>query len=450
VTFAYDWNAKPGDTEQISLALYDGWTGSAKSDTHNSSYNNKLSYGQQKQTNTTYYADLSAGTYYLCIERSYMKKNGNYRFMLSFKKASVSIAESSMYGSNNSIATASAISFNKVYSGQLSATDRNDYYKVSVGSNRTISLEASVLKGPMTDTRFSISDAYGGFNEYYKLNGGGTWTVEVPDSNETYYVRFYNDTGNYRFRLYNGLIKEFKYYKGDMSDVKYKYYTGKAIKPKPKVTCDGKTLSAKTDYTISYKNNKKPGTATIIVKGKNGYSGTMKQAFKIIKPSVKYTTSVQGKGYKQGWKKDGAISGYPGKGRYVKYFKANLTGTRPEGALTYRVNTVYAGKGQGWSTDWRQGWVSYGSEAGNDKNRIETIEIKLTGEMKKYYNVYYRVYAKGYGWMGWAKNGKSAGTEHMNRRIEAIQVTLVKKKAKAPAAKYKGAKRKTKAAYKKR
>ena len=32
-----------------------------------------------------------------------------------------------------------------------------------------------------------------------------------------------------------------------------------------------------------------------------------------------------------------------------------------------------------------------------------------------------------FGWLGWAKNGESAGTEGYSYRLEAIQIQLVKK-----------------------
>lgn len=58
-------------------------------------------------------------------------------------------------------------------------------------------------------------------------------------------------------------------------------YTKKAIKPNVKVKLGKKTLKKNVDYTISYKNNKKKGKATITIKGKNLYTGTRKTTFKI-------------------------------------------------------------------------------------------------------------------------------------------------------------------------
>ena len=61
-----------------------------------------------------------------------------------------------------------------------------------------------------------------------------------------------------------------------------KTYTGGAIKPSPKVTLKGTVLKKGTDYTLSYKNNKVPGTATITVNGTGNYTGTAIAYFKII------------------------------------------------------------------------------------------------------------------------------------------------------------------------
>ena len=54
------------------------------------------------------------------------------------------------------------------------------------------------------------------------------------------------------------------------------------VTPKPTVTLDGKTLEEGTDYTLSYKDNDKAGTATVIVTGAGRYEGTVQATFKIV------------------------------------------------------------------------------------------------------------------------------------------------------------------------
>lgn len=58
-------------------------------------------------------------------------------------------------------------------------------------------------------------------------------------------------------------------------------YTGSAIKPVPAVKVGGKTLKNGTDFTVSYKNNTEPGTATLTVMGKGNYSGSVAKNFTI-------------------------------------------------------------------------------------------------------------------------------------------------------------------------
>ena len=70
--------------------------------------------------------------------------------------------------------------------------------------------------------------------------------------------------------------------KAKISKIANKKYTGKNIKPKPVVKFNGKKLKKGTDYKVSYKNNKKVGKATVIIKGKGNFKGTAKKTFKIV------------------------------------------------------------------------------------------------------------------------------------------------------------------------
>ena len=72
-----------------------------------------------------------------------------------------------------------------------------------------------------------------------------------------------------------------------VAKVKARKYTGKAVKPVPTVKFAGKKLKKGTDYTLSYKHNKKPGIATITVKGKGNFTGKKTVKFSIAKSSVK-------------------------------------------------------------------------------------------------------------------------------------------------------------------
>ncbi|MBR3227928.1 MAG: InlB B-repeat-containing protein, partial [Erysipelotrichaceae bacterium] len=67
---------------------------------------------------------------------------------------------------------------------------------------------------------------------------------------------------------------------GVMLNSSYIYVKG-GVKPQPVVVVDGKVLTLNTDYTLSYKNNAKVGTATVTVKGKGNYEGTVTKSFTV-------------------------------------------------------------------------------------------------------------------------------------------------------------------------
>ena len=58
--------------------------------------------------------------------------------------------------------------------------------------------------------------------------------------------------------------------------------------------------------------------------------------------------------------------------------------------------------------------------------------MKLTGKIAEEYDVYYRVHIQTIGWLAWAKNGEDSGSAGMSRRMEALQVKLVKKGEEGP------------------
>ncbi len=86
---------------------------------------------------------------------------------------------------------------------------------------------------------------------------------------------------------------EFKIIRQAITGAKLKYgtmeYTGKARKQSDTtvVTSGAKVLTQGTDYTISYKNNVRVGTATMTVTGKGSYRGTIKKTFTILPARTK-------------------------------------------------------------------------------------------------------------------------------------------------------------------
>ena len=97
-----------------------------------------------------------------------------------------------------------------------------------------------------------------------------------------------------------------------VSTISNKTYNGKAQKPSVTVKAGSTTLVKDKDYTVSYKNNVKPGKATVTITGKHTYKGTKKVTFKIVpkKQAMSKATSPKKAQLKATWKKDSTVTGY--------------------------------------------------------------------------------------------------------------------------------------------
>lgn len=89
----------------------------------------------------------------------------------------------------------------------------------------------------------------------------------------------------------NYVIKAKKISTYELSKTSYTY-NGKAKTPKVIVKSADKVLKKNTDYTVSYKNNKEVGKASVIIKGKGNYTGTKTLTFK-INPKATSLKSLQ-------------------------------------------------------------------------------------------------------------------------------------------------------------
>ena len=76
----------------------------------------------------------------------------------------------------------------------------------------------------------------------------------------------------------------------------------------------------------------------------------------------------------------------------------------------------------GW-IDWKA--ADQGMGTTGQSKRVEAIRLKLSDELAKSYDLWYRVHAQNKGWMGWTSNGQLAGTAGLGLRIEAVELRLV-------------------------
>ncbi len=154
--------------------------------------------------------------------------------------------------------------------------------------------------------------------------------------------------------------------------------------------------------------------------------------------NVAYRTHVQSFGW-QGWKYNGQMSGTSGLAKRLEGIEINLTNKDYDGGIAYCTHVQTYGW-QGADLNKPSTWKQDGDMAGTsgEAKRLEAICITLTGDMAKHYDIYYRVHAQSYGWLGWAKNGSPSGTAGYAKRLEGIQIVIVPKGDKAPANNYGG------------
>lgn len=200
-----------------------------------------------------------------------------------------------------------------------------------------------------------------------------------------------------------------------------------ALTPKPVVKLGSYTLKEGTDYTLSYADNAKVGTATVVITAveDGNFTGSTNATFKIVAmPHVAYRTHVQNVGW-QSYVRDGAMSGTSGRSLRLEGINIRLEGAPYSGGIRYRTHV----QNIGWQ-DWKYNDAMSGTSGRS--LRLEAIQIELTGKMAEHYDVWYRVHAQNFGWMGWARNGVSAGSATYGYRLEGIEVVILPKGSAAP------------------
>ncbi len=147
-----------------------------------------------------------------------------------------------------------------IATAEYTGEDRDNFENVSV----TATLIRSAIEEP--DSEELLKDAEGGLSyRTVRLEGGDhlETTVSLKDV-----VLAVIETDPYG----NETVKQSKIWAAGLSE--NFVYTGSVIKPAFRLYDGVKLLKEKTDYTVSYKKNKIPGTAEIIVSFRGSYSGT--------------------------------------------------------------------------------------------------------------------------------------------------------------------------------
>lgn len=179
-------------------------------------------------------------------------------------------------------------------------------------------------------------------------------------------------------------------------------YAGKEITPAVTVSMTGidgisKELTAGTDYTVTYKNNTKPGKATVQISGTGMYKGTVSMTVSVYpaKASVKSITNAK-KGLTVTWKKVTGADKYilyrkAGSGAYKKYKTVS-------GAKTSYVDT---GAKNGTTYSYKVCAYAAGLQGKNANTKAACRVTAVTAKAAKA--------GKGKLSVSWKKNSKASG-----------------------------------------
>ena len=155
-------------------------------------------------------------------------------------------------------------------------------------------------------------------------------------------------------------------------------YNGKAKKPSVKsVTLAGKKLKAGTDYTVTYKNNKNIGKASVVITGKGNYTGSVTKTFTIY---AKKGTTVTSGAYK--YKFTGASQVAFAGIKSTKTTKVVIPKTVKIGGKTFKVTSIAKkalyNKSKVKSVTIGANVKTIGASAFQNCKKLSTITIKTT------------------------------------------------------------------------
>ena len=105
--------------------------------------------------------------------------------------------------------------------------------------------------------------------------------------------------------------------KAQVTGIVNKTYAGRRLTQDLTVRIGSETLIEGTDYTVSYTNNTHVGTATITIKGKGSYKGSITKTFKILKAEQSITVKTTASRIAVGQKAAVSISGAKGDKSFI-------------------------------------------------------------------------------------------------------------------------------------
>ena len=176
------------------------------------------------------------------------------------------------------------------YTGSVSTTYRINPQTLTA-ADTSISVESAYYNG--SEQKPAVSVTHNG----KKLTPDTDYTVAYTNNIEvTDYARArITGQGNYK----GTLTQYFTIRKQDISNCSIILsadsfpYDGSDKRPEVTVKSGNNTLTASSDYTVSYSNNRAVGTATVTISGRNNYTGSASKSFRIVPADIaNFTVSL--------------------------------------------------------------------------------------------------------------------------------------------------------------
>ncbi len=176
------------------------------------------------------------------------------------------------------------------YTGSVSTTYRINPQTLTA-ADTSISVESAYYNG--SEQKPAVSVTHNG----KKLTPDTDYTVTYTNNIEvTDYARArITGQGNYK----GTLTQYFTIRKQDISNCSIILsadsfpYDGSDKRPEVTVKSGNNTLTASSDYTVSYSNNRAVGTATVTISGRNNYTGSASKSFRIVPADIaNFTASL--------------------------------------------------------------------------------------------------------------------------------------------------------------
>ena len=247
-----------------------------------------------------------------------------------------------------------------------------------------------------------ISQMYKGDLSYQVKSYNGEWLSEVTNNNETGEISNANGIEAIKIRLTGDVSTRYNiYYRVYLEEYGWLDWAK-----------NGEVAGTSgLDYKV--------GAIQIKLVNKSEKVTPTSTAYLTDNNSISYSTHVSGIGwqdYVSGGEEAGTLQ------HNIEALKIKLNDNDISGDIVYKAYV-----GSSWQSEVKNNEISGTTGQGKP---VQAIQIKLTGNISKIYDIYYRVYISGidnYTWLGWTKDNNIAGSAGSDKPIQKIQLKLVRK-----------------------